>query len=270
MFELTMSQGQEKDTGEGGVLGSERSICKGPEAGKGLTGSENEKESECCVKQGAGPRSAGQRLRPERSQVPGLAPRCLRVFLDRVGTCCRRVALGQSCPSLSLWPPLDNGQPSRLNARSVCTKCTWSPQDTRSFLPPFLTLLICLEGLWPHLQVGLGQGQSLQHQGYTTWLCPSWRPVLWPPGGLDSCQTDHLLYSVPSSDLMAQEGSQPQATWQRRRVRVSPPPHPASSTSQPDSHSVPTHPRLLPSNHPFFPLRSVLRSCSILTKLTTS
>lgn len=176
MFELMMSQGQEKDAGEGGVLGSERSICKGPEAGKGLTGSENEKESECCVKQEAGPRSAGQRLCPERSQVPGLAPRCLRVFLDRVGICCRCVALGQSCPSLSLCPPLDNGQPSRLNARSVCTKCTWSPQDTRSFLPPFLTSLICLEGLWPHLQVGLGQGQSLRQQGYCG-LQEGWTPA---------------------------------------------------------------------------------------------
>lgn len=42
--------GQDGDTREGGVLGRQHSICKGPEAGKGLKGSENEKESECGVK----------------------------------------------------------------------------------------------------------------------------------------------------------------------------------------------------------------------------
>lgn len=43
--------GAKKDEkSQGGVLGRQHSICKGPEAGKGLKGSENEKESECGVK----------------------------------------------------------------------------------------------------------------------------------------------------------------------------------------------------------------------------
>lgn len=183
-------------------------ICKGPEAGKGPRVQRMKKKVSVMRNRELGrlsrpslwiQQNTARRLWLEKGQDPGLAPRCLRVIFHRVRICSHCVTLGKSCSSLSLCPPLDNGQPNPFNARTTCMHLVTSgytePPVSASHIAYLFGGVLVLSSGWV-----VARSASIA-SGLCNMAVSQLVPCPVVSRGLDSSQTEHLRHSVPSPNI---------------------------------------------------------------------